>query len=165
MQVNILCYSRYRMHESLLLCRLHTICMYNPYVAGTVYMRFKQIADQINSTEISKVFCGRSLGNLIVTFWRRIFLHKYNYFSSFGAGNCVSNSSSKWMKNNPKQFGSTRVNMSFCTDPQLHVYQLFSASPSYVHTREKYFIIHVVGFLINMLFFAFATYSGAEHNI
>ena len=37
--------------------------------------------------------------------------HKYKYFSSFEAGNCVSNSSFKWTKNKRKQFGSTRVNV------------------------------------------------------
>ena len=71
---------------------------------------FKQIADQINSTQIAKMFCGRCLVTLIITFWRRIFLHKCNYFLSFGAGNCVSNSSFKWVKNSPEQFGSIRVN-------------------------------------------------------
>ena len=35
----------------------------------------------------------------------RIFWHKYNYFASFGAGNC----SCKGMKNSPKQFGSIKV--------------------------------------------------------
>ena len=55
------------------------------------------------------MFCGRCLVDLRITFWRRIFLHKYNYFSSFGAGICVSNSSFKWMKNSPEQFGSMRV--------------------------------------------------------
>ena len=79
---------------------------------------FEQITDKINSTRIVKMFCGRclvnpripSLFNLIFTVWRRIFWHKYNNFSSFGAGNCVGNSSSKWIKNSPKQFCSIKVN-------------------------------------------------------
>ena len=29
---------------------------------------------------------------------QRIFFHKYNYFSAFEAGNCVSNSNFKWIK-------------------------------------------------------------------
>ena len=35
--------------------------------------------------------------------------HNWEYFSSFEAGNCVSNSSFKWMKNRKKQFNTTRV--------------------------------------------------------
>ena len=35
---------------------------------------------------------------------------KYLYFSSFEAGNCVSNSSFKWRKIQLKQFSKTRVN-------------------------------------------------------
>ena len=85
--------------------------MVNPYPAGNVYICvFKQIIDQINSIQIAKMFRGRCLVNLIITLWRCIFLHKYKYFSSFKAGNCVSNSSSKWMKNSPKQFGCINVN-------------------------------------------------------
>ena len=37
-------------------------------------------------------------------------IHKYKYFLSFEAGNCVSNSSFQWMKNRNKQFSSRRVN-------------------------------------------------------
>ena len=70
---------------------------------------FKQISDQINLSQISLKNCSRCIVSLIITFWRRIFVHKYNYFSSFLAGNCVSDSSFKWMKNSPKQLGSIRV--------------------------------------------------------
>ena len=55
------------------------------------------------------MFYGRRLVYPIITFLRCIFLHEYKYFSSFGAGNCVSNSSFKWMKNSPNQFCSIRV--------------------------------------------------------
>ena len=51
--------------------------------------------------------CGRCLVNLIITFWRCLFF--YNYFLSFGAGNCVSNFSFKWMKNSLNKTGSIRV--------------------------------------------------------
>ena len=81
-----------------------TLVLPEPYICV-----FEQISDQINSTQVVKLFYGRCLVNLIITFRRRIFLHKYNYVSSFGAGNCVSNSSFKWMKNSPKQLGSIRV--------------------------------------------------------
>ena len=83
----------------------HQVKPINPCHAGTVYMRFKPISDQINATLVAKMFSGRWLVNLIITFFKRIFLHRYDYFSSFGAGNCVSNSSFKWTKNNLKQSG------------------------------------------------------------
>ena len=44
---------------------------------------FKQISDQINSTLIAKMLCGRYLVNLIIKFLRRIFFHKHKYFLSF----------------------------------------------------------------------------------
>ena len=74
--------------------------------------RVNQMSDQMNSTRIAKIFCDRCLVNLIIKCWRRIFFQKNIYFSSFGAGNCVSNSSFKWMKNIPKQFDSIMVNCS-----------------------------------------------------
>ena len=74
-----------------------TLMLPVPYICVS-----KQTSDEINSTQISKMFCG--------IFWRRLFLHLYNNFSSFGAGNCVSKSSFKWMKNSPKQFCSIMVN-------------------------------------------------------
>ena len=77
----------------------------NPNAAGTVYIRCQAIFRPINST-LSAMFCGRCLVNLILTFWRCIYFYKYNYFSSFGAGNCVSNSSFKWMKKSLKKIGS-----------------------------------------------------------
>ena len=63
-----------------------------------IYMHF-QANFRPNLIQVGKMCFGRYLVNLIITFWRRLFLHKYNYFSSFGAGNCVSNSSFKRMKN------------------------------------------------------------------
>ena len=77
----------------------HTL-RFNPYAAGTVYIRFQANFKPINLTGIAKIFRGRCLVNLIITFWRCIFFQKYKKKSSFGAGNCVSNSSFKWMKNN-----------------------------------------------------------------
>ena len=74
-----------------------TLLLPGPYICV-----FKQISDQINGTRVPEMFCGRSLVNLIITLWRRISCRKYKYFSSFGAGNFVSNSSFKWMKNNLK---------------------------------------------------------------
>ena len=71
---------------------------------------FKKMSDEINWTWTFKIACGRCLVDLRIQFRKRLFLHKYIYFSSFGAGNCVSNSSFKWMKNSPKQFGSIGVN-------------------------------------------------------
>ena len=81
----------------------------NPYAARTVYIRLQANFRPIKSTRITQMLCGRCLVSLIITFWRRIFLHKYYYFSSFGAGNCVSNSSFKWMKNSLKKIGSIRA--------------------------------------------------------
>ena len=41
----------------------------NSYAVGTVYICiFKQISDQINSTQIANMFCGRYLVNLIIAF-------------------------------------------------------------------------------------------------
>ena len=77
----------------------HTL-RFNPYAAGTVYIRYQTNFKPINLTGIAKIFRGRCLVNLIITFWECIFFQKYKYFSSFEAGNCVSNSSFKWMKNN-----------------------------------------------------------------
>ena len=70
---------------------------------------FKQISDKINSTQVAIMVCGRCLVNLMITFWRRIFLHKYNYFSSFGAGNCVTIPASNEWKIVGQQFGSVRA--------------------------------------------------------
>ena len=75
-----------------------------------IYAFSGKLQTKINPTK--KMSCGtRCSVNLIITFWKRILLHKYNYFSSFEAGNCVSNSSFKWMKHIPKRFGSIRVNI------------------------------------------------------
>ena len=82
---------------------------FNPYAAGTEYTRFQANFRPINSTRIAKMFCDRCLVNLILTFWRCIFVHKNNNFSSFGAGNCVSNSSFKWIKNSLEKIGSIKV--------------------------------------------------------
>ena len=86
----------------------YTIIFY-PYAAGTEYIRFRTNFKPINSTRIAKMFCGRCLVYIIITFWRCFVFHKHIYFSSFGAGNCVSNSSSKWKKNSVKEIGSIRV--------------------------------------------------------
>ena len=82
------------------------------YGAGAVYISvFEPISDQFqtNSTKVVKMLRGRCLVNMIITFWKRILLRKYNYFSSFGTGNCTSNFSFKWMKNSRKQLGSIKV--------------------------------------------------------
>ena len=90
--------------------------LFNPHAPATLYIRFQAKFWQINPIRIAKIFCGRCLVNLIITFWRSIFFHKYKYFSSFGAGNCASNSSFKWMKNSLKKSGSVRVKQtSHCT--------------------------------------------------
>ena len=39
-----------------------------PYDARTVYLRFQANFRSINSTRIAKMFCGRCLVNLIITF-------------------------------------------------------------------------------------------------
>ena len=69
----------------------------NPYAAGTVYIRFQSNFRQINTNQIARMFCGRCLVNLIITYYINncIFFYKYNKFSSFGTGNCVSNSNFK----------------------------------------------------------------------
>ena len=46
--------------------------------------------------------------------------HNYKYFSSFKAGNCVSNSSFEWIKNRSKKFGITRL--SLLIDNRYHFY-------------------------------------------
>ena len=85
---------------------------FNSFSAGIVFIRQNQeMSDQINWTRIAKIYCGRHLVNIKIAIWRRWFLHKYNYFSSFGAGNCVSNSRFRWMKNKPKQLGSISVKL------------------------------------------------------
>ena len=66
----------------------------NPYAAGTQYIRFQATFRQIHSTQNAKMFCDRCLVNLLIHF-KDVFVHKNNYFSTFGAGNCVSNSSFK----------------------------------------------------------------------
>ena len=71
------------------------------------------------STEFNKIckmslfFCGRSSFRQIMHFWRCLFFINIIIFSSFEAGNCVSNSSFKWWKTDwisDKQFGISRVN-------------------------------------------------------
>ena len=71
---------------------------FNPCAAGTVYMRFQANVRPNKLNSIAKIICGRCSVILKTKFQRCLFVHKYNYFSSFGAGNCVSNSSPKWGK-------------------------------------------------------------------
>ena len=65
----------------------------NPYAAGTEYIRFQATFRPIHSTQNAKMFYDRFLVNLLIHF-KDVFVHN-NYFSTFRAGNCVSNSSIK----------------------------------------------------------------------
>ena len=50
-------------------------------------------------SEFGKTVFGRWLGNPLIQYRGCLFFHIYNYFLSFEAGNCVSNSSFERMKN------------------------------------------------------------------
>ena len=60
-------------------------------------------------TEFGKTVFGRCLVNPLIQYRGCLFFHIYNYFLSFEAGNCVSNSSFEQTKNRNKQSSSTRV--------------------------------------------------------
>ena len=90
----------------LLLGNAITLLLLWPYIHG-----LKLVSKQINYPEIDKIVCERCSGTQIIQFGTS---HK-DLFQSFGAGNCVSNSSFKWIKNIiiNKQFSRTRVRISW----------------------------------------------------
>ena len=68
---------------------------------GSDYIRFAhEIQTKKTATEIDDLFRGKSL----VTKIRDFYFHKWIYFSSFEAANCVSNSSFKWTKDKDLKF-------------------------------------------------------------
>ena len=44
------------------------MCNFNPYAAGTEYIRFQANFRPINSNRITRMFCDRCLVNLIINF-------------------------------------------------------------------------------------------------
>ena len=72
----------------------------NPCAARTVYIRFQANFRSLdrNIVKFDKNSFGKCLVNPTIQYWRCLCFINNTIFHSFEAGNCVSNSSFKWLK-------------------------------------------------------------------